>query len=296
MTNIILFDDHQSLPAYLSNIDTSNDDLTAHASLTFPVLSIKGKVFTIVRGAERQVVPNPKDPESPATRLPMIIVKANKNKSKTFYAEAFKEGAEDVKPTCFSNDGIRPDASIEHPQCSNCAQCKWNVFGTARGDNGSGKGKACSDSVRVAVVPADGPYTEAYMLRVPPASIKNLGEFGTFLAKRKLPHQAVACELSFDQAQATPRLQFKPVGVVTEAVYRQVMELAKSDEVQMIIGSNVHQVVEQEKPAVTPPKNEMEKAADKLIETVLDPAPKKAETKETSGSLEDALDSIGFDD
>lgn len=299
MSNITLFEDTAHLPAYLQNTDTSNDDLTAHASLTFPVLSIKGKVFTIVRGAERQVVPNPKDPDSPATRLPIIIVKANKNKSKTFYAEAFKEGAEDVKPTCFSNDGIRPDASVEHPQCSNCANCKWNMFGTARGDNGSGKGKACSDSVRVAVVPVDGPFTEAYMLRVPPASIKNLGEFGTFLAKRKLPHQAVACELSFDQAQATPRLQFKPVGVVNEATYKQVVELSKSDEVQMIIGTANHEVIEQAEPAKAaemPPADSMEKAADDLIKTVLEPEKKMPKTKETSGSLEDALDSIGFDD
>lgn len=304
MANIIAIEEGFQLPAYLQNAVDSNDDLTAHASQSFPVLSIKGKVFSVVRGAEREVVPNPKDPESPATRLPVIIVKANKNKSKTFYAEAFKEGAEDVKPTCFSNDGVRPDPQAEHPQCANCAQCKWNVFGTARGDNGTGKGKACSDNVRVAVVPASGPFTEAYMLRVPPASIKNLGEFGSFLAKRKIPHQAVVCELSFDQTQATPRLQFKAVGVVDQQTYNEVMELSKSEEVQMVIGIvGAPAVVDQDAKAFAKesgPKEErsaIDKAADDVIKSVLEPSPKK-ETKTASSvdSLNEVLDGLGFDD
>ena len=294
MTNIIKFEEGFALPAYLQGNESSNDDLTAHASQSFPVLSIKGKTFTVIRGAERSIVPNPKDPQSPATRLPIIIVKANKNKSKTYYAEAFKEGVEDVKPTCFSNDGIHPDPSVEHPQCSNCAQCKWNVFGTARGADGIGKGKACSDSVRVAVTPADDPR-EAYMLRVPPASIKNLGEFGSILARRKLPHQAVVTELSFDQTQSTPRLLFKPVGVVDQNTYNHIVEMSKSEEVQMIIGA-VPFTAPAKPVAVPPPKNEVEQAADNLIKTVLEPEKPKAKTVETSGSLEDALDSIGFDD
>ena len=238
-SNIVAFESAGfQLPAFLQNSEGSNSDLTAHQSQSFPVLSIKGKVFSIVRGTERQIVPNPKDPESPATRLPMIIVKANKNKAKSYFASSFKEGVEDVKPTCFSNDGIRPDPQAEHPQCTSCAKCKWNAFGTARGDNGAGKGKACADTVRVAVVPATGPFTEAYLLRVPPASIKALGEFGSFCEKRKIPHQAVVCELSFDQEQATPRLVFTPKGIVgDQATYNQIMELAKSDEVQMIIGA-----------------------------------------------------------
>lgn len=308
-SNIVAFESAGfQLPAFLQNSEGSNSDLTAHQSQSFPVLSIKGKVFSIVRGTERQIVPNPKDPESPATRLPMIIVKANKNKAKSYYASAFKEGAEDVKPTCFSNDGIRPDPQAEHPQCTSCAKCKWNVFGTARGDNGAGKGKACADAVRVAVVPATGPFTEAYLLRVPPASIKALGEFGSFCEKRKIPHQAVVCELSFDQEQATPRLVFTPKGIVgDQATYNQIMELAKSDEVQMIIGAvSANEVVEnnQGKEAAweEQPKEEAKAApasvsetAEKIIAEVMTPQPKKAKVTE-GDDLANALDGLGFDD
>lgn len=300
MTNdITAFDTASNLPAYLQGNQNVNEDLTSHASQSFPVLSIKGKVFAVVRGTERAVVPNPKDPEAPATRMPIIIVKANKNNSKTYYAQAFKEGVEDVKPTCFSNDGIRPDPSVEHPQCSTCANCKWNVFGTARGSDGTGKGKACSDCVRVAITPANDP-TEAYLLRVPPASIKNLGELGTTLARRKVPYQAVVVELSFDQEQATPRLVFKPTGFVNEATYKHVMEMAETDIVKAITGTVNHAAAEQaaaETKPVSAPKNQVEQEADDLIKTVLEPEAKMPKAKVANAdSLESALDSIGFDD
>jgi len=55
------------LPAHLRALDvaTINGDLTAHAGTGFPVISIRGKVFAVVRDGERVVLPNPRDPESP---------------------------------------------------------------------------------------------------------------------------------------------------------------------------------------------------------------------------------------
>jgi len=86
MSNIIPFDTG-TLPAYLrsSNAAEINDDLTAHASAGFPVLSIKGKTFSVSRGGERTVLMNPKDPESAASSLEVVILKANKGVSKVFY-------------------------------------------------------------------------------------------------------------------------------------------------------------------------------------------------------------------
>lgn len=310
MSNIIPINDSFTLPAYLQDVEATNSDLTAHMSMSFPMISIKGKVFTIVKGDERQIVKNPKDPESPATYIPIILAKVSPNKSKAYYAEAFREGAEDVKPTCFSNDGKHPDPSVEHPQCSSCASCKWNAFGTARGDNGAGKGKACSDSIRVAVIPAGGPYTEAYMLRVPPASMKNLGEYGNFLTKRKMPYQAVVTKLHFDAAQATPRLCFQAIGVVDQATYQQVMETSKSEEVTLMLnGAHPAEapakeeakdgfVVEdksKEGPKDTTPKT-VHETADDIISKTIQPKP-TTEVKEVKGStMEEALGNFGFDD
>ena len=58
MSNIIPFDSG-NLPAYLKapNRVIANDDLTSHASAGgFPVMSIKGKNFTVVRDGDRTVL------------------------------------------------------------------------------------------------------------------------------------------------------------------------------------------------------------------------------------------------
>ena len=88
MSNIIPFDSG-NLPAYLRSAEAAgiNDDLTAHASSGFPVLSIKGKTFSVSRGGDRTVLMNPKDPDSVASSLELVILKANKGTSKVFYAK-----------------------------------------------------------------------------------------------------------------------------------------------------------------------------------------------------------------
>ncbi len=55
--NIIPFDSGSSLPAFLKKVDIAalNADLTAHAGGGFPVISIKGKVFAVVRDGDREM-------------------------------------------------------------------------------------------------------------------------------------------------------------------------------------------------------------------------------------------------
>lgn len=236
MSNIIPFDQAQ-LPAYLKAIDPStlNADLTAHAGGGFPVISIKGKVFAIVRDGERSIIPNPKDPESAASSIEMVIIKANKGTSKVFYAKGYTEGAENVKPDCFSNDGTRPDASVEVKQCATCAACPKNAWGSKVTENGK-KGKACSDSVRLAVATPD-MLNDPYMIRVPAASIRNLGEYGNMLKKRGVGYTMVVTKIGFDIESPTPLLTFKPVGFLPAEAYEEVKEMASSDVVQNILGS-----------------------------------------------------------
>jgi hypothetical protein len=303
MANIIPFAE-SNVPAFLSDTADFNSDMTAHASQAFPVISIKGKVFTIVRGEDRVVLPNPKDPDSPATNILVAMIKVSPHKSKTYYRNGYSESAEDNKPTCFSNDGKLPDPSVAEPQCKSCAACKWNVFGTARGaDGGFGKGKACSDFVKIVVASTDELGTP-FLMRVPPASIKNLGDYGTLLTKRKLPYQGVVTKISFDKEQATPRLIFQPAGFLDEASYKEVVELSKSEQVSRMINGNSapeEAVVAAPLPKAQKSKSEVirEQTADDIIATAmkgeLKSEPVKEATVVSDGSLGDALSSIGFD-
>lgn len=255
--NIIPFSESQ-LPAHLRTPDAAavNNDLTAHAGAGFPVISIKGKTFAIVREGERKLIPNPKDPDSPANFIDMVIVKANKNTSKVFYLKPYKEGDEPAKPDCYSNDGIRPMDDSEYKQNAVCATCKWNQWGSKVSTDGQGgKGKACQDAVRIAVS-TPGLINDPYLIRVPPASIRALGELGSMLAKRGVSYQAVVTRIGFVAEAATPQLTFKAMGFLDEATYKKVLETADTDVVRSILGTNVVSVAEPAAPApiITPEK------------------------------------------
>lgn len=239
MSNIIPFNSG-NLPAYLKapNRVSVNDDLTAHAGGGFPVMSIKGKNFTVVRDGERTVLTKDVDGEKIAVpSIEVVLLKANKGTSKVFYIKGYQDGAENQKPDCFSNDGVKPDSSIAAPQSKSCAVCPHSQWGSKIGDNG-GKGKACQDSVRMAIATPD-LINDPYLLRVPPASIKALGEFGKMVAKRGLDYNMVVTRIGFDMESPTPKLTFKPTGLLSDAAYEQVKEVMASDTVASILGGSM---------------------------------------------------------
>ena len=232
MSNIIPFDSDQ-LPAYATlAADKYNKDLVNHLGAGFPVLSLKGKAWAVKRDGNRTYIKNPKDPESNATTLEVVVLRANSNRSKIFYAKGWKEG-DDSRPDCYSADGIKPDASIEKPQAKSCATCPKNVWGSKTTESGT-KIKACTDSVRLAVVAPDA-VDDPMLLRVPAASIKAWREFGSVCARRRLSYNSVVVRLSFEADASTPKLVFNPVGLVSPATFAEIDEVAESELVDNII-------------------------------------------------------------
>lgn len=315
MANIIPFDAGNKLPAYLKafNVSELNADLTAHAGGGFPVISIKGKAFAIVRDGERTVIPNPKDPESPATNIEVVLIKANKGTSKVFYLKGYDpKDSEGAKPDCYSSDGVAPAADAQNPQAKKCATCPHNQWGSRITEKGASKGKACNDTVRMAVAPA-GQLNDPMLLRVPPASIKALGEYGQTLAKRGVGYNMVVTKVAFDPEAESPKLTFKPIGFLDDEGFAEVREMVESDIVKDILGASV--VPAADELVGEPPKVESKPAAkpaaktkdvtDEEVETAVKAAEKpkaekpKKEAKpapvvEDDGELE--LDGIDFDD
>jgi hypothetical protein len=292
LSNIIPFDgDNVRLPAYLRADPVENSDLTSHAGAGFPVISIKGKVFTEVRNGERTIIPNPKDPDSPASYIEVVMVKANKNNSKVWYAAGYDEKSEQKKPDCYSPDGIRPAADSANIQSKTCATCKRNVWGGKITESGK-KGKECQDSVRLAVAKPD-LLEDPYLLRVPPASIRVLGEYGQMLSKRGVKYNGVVTRISFDPAEATPKLVLKAVGFIDEKSYAKVKEMAESEVVKNILGS-VDFVAEEgadDAPAAQEPRAEYKaepaKEAAKVADVVISKA-KTVSTEEVVGTIDKA--------
>lgn len=315
MANIIPFEGASSkLPAYLKafNVSELNSDLTVHAGGGFPVISIKGKVFAITRDGERMVLPNPKDPDSPATSIEVVIIKANKGTSKVFYMKGYDpETSEGQKPDCYSNDGIAPAADAKNPQSKKCATCPHNQWGSRVTDKGTSKGKACNDTVRLAVAPA-GQINDPMLLRVPPASIRNLGEYGQMLAKRGVGYNMVVTKVGFDMEAESPKLTFKPVGFLDEDGFSEVREAMDSPVVADILGANpapVEAAVEAA-PAKQEPAKEAPKAAkskqvsedevEEVVKAAEKPKAEKPKAEKAKIVEEDDmdldLDGISFDD
>lgn len=233
MSNIIPFESYKPTVAAVKAAMTRNAALLGGVgSGGFPVMSIKGKVFTLVKDKERTVLMRPDDDDTPASAIEVVILAANAHLSKVYYADGYEEGAAS-KPNCMSNDGLKPDASVESPVAKTCAVCANNVWGGGRG----GKGKACQDSRRLAIA-SPAKLDEPMLLRVPPDSLKNLALYAKeHLDPRGLSFDQVLTKLKFDKDVATPKLVFTPVGVLPQAMQDEVQSLAKSELVLQIIGS-----------------------------------------------------------
>lgn len=300
--NIIPFDSSSNLPAFLKKVDVAslNSDLTAHAGGGFPVISIKGKVFAVVRDGEREIQMNPKDPDSAATSLNVVLLKANKGTSKVFYLKGYdKDTSEGQKPDCYSSDGVEPAADSQNKQAKKCATCPHNQWGSRISEKGATKGKACSDTVRMAVAPA-GQINDAMLLRVPPASIKALGEYGQMLAKRGVGYNMVVTKVGFDLQAESPKLTFAPVGLLDDAGWSEVQEVIESDVVANILGANpvaIENAAAAEPAAEEAPEEKPQpKAAAKPKAEPAKPKAEPAKVVSADDDLDLDLDGISFDD
>ncbi len=234
-TNIIPFDQSDKLPAYLQSdaalADINKEVITAAA---FPALSIKGKTFTVVKDGVRKIITKPDDPDEVAQHIGVVFLRANMH-AKTFYLKKFTEdGSDGQRPDCYSYDGVAPSPNAANPQAKKCQGCPRNVWGSRIGDDGESKGRECSDNARVAISAPD--KLEPMLLRVPPASLKGMREMLKAVASRKIPYNAVVVKLGFDREAATPKLTFKPVGLLPDGVYEDVRELYDGELVRAIVG------------------------------------------------------------
>ena len=318
MANIVPFNESK-LPAHIRAMSNNknSDLLSGMGGVSFPVISIEGKVFSIKRkGSDPEIVNEP-GTKVPARALQVVIIKAGPSGNKSaqvFYAGKYVKGS-DAKPTCYSNDGVSPASDATEPQAAKCAVCAQNQWGARITEDGK-KAKACQSSKRLAVAAPD-LLNDPMLLRVPTTSLRALGEYADYLDKRGVSYQAVVTEISFDWTVPHQLLTFKPIGFIDEASVAQVAEMMESDTVGYIVGTSSAPRREGEfAPAPEPaPKPAAKKAApvveddeDDLpapkttvkVETpAAKPAPQKAEVKvseEMEDGLDDALDGLDFDD
>jgi len=205
------------------DLRSANDELSAGIGGSFASISIRGKAWRIKYQGEERVLMRD-DGDGQRSSMEVVLVKAANAISKVFYEHGYEEGS-NSPPDCWSTDGQKPDPASPKKQCSTCAGCPHNAFGSAN----NGKGKACQDSKRIAVVPVadieNGLYNGPMLLRVPPASLKELTRLSDEVTRLGYTYFEVATRLSLDVAPEYPRIVMKPVGPLTEEEKALVQEL-----------------------------------------------------------------------
>lgn len=220
------------------------------ASAGFPVISIKGKTFAIVKDGERRVLTREIDDEQvPVASLTMAVVRANA-RARVFYGKAYVEGdSEGAKPTCFSHDGQTPDAQAETPQSNNCQLCPHAQWGTKVSADGLGKGTACTVNTRLAVTDPKNPEV-VYLLRVPAGSRTNFSDAVKLVDSHGKDYNEVQMRISFDQDAPSPKLVFKPTGILSDDTFAKIEMLSNDPTVRDIVGVPSLRVAQEVAPRV----------------------------------------------
>lgn len=244
MSAIVAFSAGAKLPAYLQNRSapsTINDDVIS-GGLGFPVLSIKGKVFTLVKDGERKVLTRADDPDEVLQSLTLAVVRAN-TKSRVFYAKAYVEGSEGdaAKPDCYSNDGVAPAADARSPQAKKCQLCPHAVWESKRNLDGTpAKGTACTVNTRLSVVDPDHVLgvekVDPYLLRVPAGSRANFAEAIKLASARGIDYNMLAIKVGFDKEAPSPKLTFKLIGLLDDEAYKVISGLYDDETVKEMVG------------------------------------------------------------
>ena len=205
MSNMTLFKSGSVIPDYLREAsDATTRDIAGSSG--GKQISIKGGVWRMVVGGE-EVAKNEE------RAMNFVVIASGKGVTRTFYADKYEEG-KDIKPACWSAEGVVPNEEVTNPQAKTCATCPQNIEGS-----GDGKARACRYSKRLAVALENDIGGNIYRLSVPAKSYFGRAEgekmplqaFGKFLSGHGIPITGIVTEARFDTAEAVPVLKFRAV-------------------------------------------------------------------------------------
>lgn len=262
------------------------EDLGAGISSGFGVVGYKGKIWSIKAGGTEHKMLRPDD-GTPAASIELVILRASEHVSKVYYKSSFVDGS-NAKPDCQSVNGIKPDKTIPNPVNPQCADCPMNQWGSRISDDGK-PGKACQDVKRLAVVPQGNIRNDALggplLLRIPPASLKELKAYADQLMGHGFPYFGVATRILFDMEKAYPRFIFSAIRALTDAEADDVIEMRDDPRTKRITDEAVEfldgpaDAPAEQAPPVAKGIFEQPPGAPPVTQQVVQPAPQQAATQ-----------------
>lgn len=236
MSNAVsLFNGGLVIPAYLQTDEVDEMTRSLAGGSGGLRVSIKGGVWRLLRDGD-EIARNEE------RAMNFVVVASSPDTQRTFYEGTYQEG-ESKPPTCWSSDGVVPDAVVKNKQSDGCAKCPQNVAGS--GDNGT---RACRFSRRLAVVVENDIGGSVYGIQLPAQSIFGKPEqdgkmplqaYGKLLAQHRIPVNRVVTEFRFDTNSATPKITFKAVRPLTPDEIKVAEEQGKTPDAQAAIAMTV---------------------------------------------------------
>lgn len=273
MSNEIMIPEVGQLPAYLRD-DSVGDEFIGGVTGRFPLafLSLRGKEFRLRKGGQ--------EVNTRRRELSVIMVAARPTLSKRYFRARYQSGTT-AAPDCSSLDAITPN--VPDPVAPKCGTCPKNAFGSGVDQDGNPtKGKACQDYKRLIVWPV-GLTDDLFVLDVSATSLKApkgqahnvlmYNDYVTVLAKHGLNPLKVITKLAFTDAEY-PQLCFQFERLVTEEEHARIMELRDSEDVQQVVGEDIHETAGTVEEVVAPEPEA--KPEEPEVEAEPEPAPKPA--------------------
>lgn len=229
MSNITLFKSGSVVPDYLREAaDSTTKDIAGSSG---------GKQISIRGGVWRMIVGGEEVAKNEDRSMNFVVIAAGKGITRTFYAEKYEEG-KDVKPSCWSAEGEKPNAEVPNPQASSCATCPQNIEGS-----GEGKSRACRYSKRLAVALENDITGNIYRMSIPAKSYFGkpdgdkmpLQAFGKFLAGHGIPITGIVTEARFDTSEAVPVLKFRAVRPLTREEWDEAKAQSQTEDARQAI-------------------------------------------------------------
>ena len=219
------------------------DDLTANVSVGFPIIGIKsGKWHYRFQGEDNIILDN--QGRFPTPAIQVVLLKAQKELSRTFYPGGYVEGVNNP-PECWSSHGVRPDDSVlnpVNPVCATCPNAAWGSGATPAAP----KAQACQQRRRTVLLPYSSDLTNEggggpCLLSVPPGSLTNFVQYGNMLRDNRIHYAGVVTELSFTQDPniAYPKIEFNYVRPLTDEEAAVIIGMREHEAVDRILNTNM---------------------------------------------------------
>jgi hypothetical protein len=226
-------------------VPVQNDDLMTGVALSFPILGIGTNQWVVRHKGEDRLVTIP-GTEYAAPFVDVVLVKAQKEMSRVFYASGYVQGVRGRKPDCWSSNGVKPDETVPvpvNPICATCPNAQWGSGGSAAAP----KAQACQQRRRTVVVPyapgidltneaEGGPM----LFSLPPGSLTNLVRYGEELNSLGLPYAAVVTRLSYEPLLKYSKVQFNYQKSLDDAESEVIISMLDSEVVKRILNSKIN--------------------------------------------------------